>query len=101
VAILLMVMTGIAGIAAHRSTAQEQEGRETRDCGACCCCLAAAAILMTRLSSAFWEHLPGAAIRTVPGDGCDPALPYGYFLAAATAPGAYGGSGACWCLPLL
>src|SRR6266850_6416823 len=87
VAILLMVMTGIAGIAAHRSTAQEQEGRETRGLWRVLLLLsAAAAILMTRLSPAFWEHLPELRFVQFPWRWMAIlALPYGYFLAAATA----------------
>ena len=87
VAILLMVMTGIAGIAAHRSTAQEQEGRETRGLWRVLLLLsAAAAILMTRLSSAFWEHLPELRVVQFPWRWMAIlAVSYGYFLAAATA----------------
>ncbi len=87
VAILLMVMTGIAGIAAHRSTAQEQECRETRGLWRVLLLLsAAAAILMTRLSSAFWEHLPELRFVQFPWRWMAIlALPYGYFLAAAMA----------------
>lgn len=87
VAILLMVMTGIAGIAARRSTAQEQEGREKRKLWRVLLLLsAAAAILMIRLSSVFWEHLPELRFVQFPWRWMAIlAVPYGYFLAAATA----------------
>jgi len=103
VAILLMVMTGIAGIAAHRSTAQEQEGREKKKLWRVLLLLsAAAAILMIRLSSVFWEHLPELRFVQFPWRWMAIlAVPYGYFLAAAAARRPCGGSGAWWCLPLL
>src|SRR5260370_640804 len=47
---------------------------------------AAAAILMTRLSSAFWEHLPELRFVQFPWRWMAIlAVSYGYFLAAATA----------------
>jgi len=87
VAILLMVMTGIAAIAAHRSTAQEQDGREKRKLWRVLLLLsAAAAILMIRLSSVFWEHLPELRFVQFPWRWMAIlAVVYGYFLAAATA----------------
>src|ERR1700687_1304691 len=87
VAILLMVMTGIAGIAAHRSTAQEQEGREKRKTSRVLVLLSAAAmILMIRPSAVFWEHLPKLRFVQFPWRWMAIlAVPYGYFLAAAVA----------------
>src|SRR5258708_5818944 len=87
VAILLMVMTGIAGIAEHRSTAQEQECREKRKLWRVLLLLStAAAILMIRLSSVVWEHLPELRFVQFPWRWMAIlAVPYGYFLAAAAA----------------
>jgi len=87
VAILLMVMTGIAGIAANRSTAQEEESSETRNLWRVLLLLSAAAtILMIRPSSVFWEHLPELRFVQFPWRWMAIlAVPYSYFLAAATA----------------
>jgi hypothetical protein len=85
VAILLMVMTGIAGIAAHRSTTQEEEIGETRKLWRVLLVLSAAAtILMIRPSAVFWEHLPKLRFMQFPWRWMAVlAVPYGYFLAAA------------------
>ena len=85
VAILLMVMTGIAGIAAHRGIAGERESGEARQLWRVLLLLSAAAtILMIRCSSVFWEHLPKLRFVQFPWRWMAIlAVPYGYFLAAA------------------
>ena len=87
VAILLMVMTGIAGIAAHRGIAGERESGEARRLWRVLLLLSAAAtILMIRPSSVFWEHLPKLRFVQFPWRWMAMlAVPYGYFLAAAVA----------------
>jgi hypothetical protein len=86
-AILLMVMTGIAGIAAHRSTVQEEGRRETRNPWRVLLLLsAAAAMLMIRPSLVFWEHLPKLRFMQFPWRWMAIlAVPYAYFQAAAVA----------------
>lgn len=86
-AILLMVMTGMAAIAARRGTARG-EGREaTRQVWRVLLLLsAAAAILMLHQSAFFWVHLPELRFVQFPWRWMAIlAVPYGYFLAAATA----------------
>src|SRR6266850_4084306 len=85
VAILLMMMTGIAGIAVHRGTAREQEGDEARKLWRVLLLLSAAAtILMIRPSSVFWERLPKLRFLQFPWRWMAIlAVPYAYFLAAA------------------
>ena len=57
-AIVLMVMTGIASLAAHRSTAKNEATDEARKLWRVLLFLSAAAIfMMIRPSSVFWEHL--------------------------------------------
>src|SRR5258708_16044324 len=82
---LRMVMAGIAGIGAHRGTAQEKEKEETRSLwGVLLLLSAVAAILMIRPSSVFWEHLPKLRFVQFPWRWMAIlAVPYGYFLAAA------------------
>jgi hypothetical protein len=85
VAILLLVMTGIAGIAAHRGTAQERERDATRKLWRALLLLSVAAtMLMLRLSTIFWEHLPKLRFVQFPWRWMAIlAVPYAYFLAAA------------------
>jgi hypothetical protein len=87
VAIVLMVMTGIAGIAAHRATAEEKEKTETGNLWRVLLLLSAAAvILMIRPSSFFWAHLPKLRFVQFPWRWMAIlAVPYAYFLAAASA----------------
>ena len=87
VAILLMVMTGIAGIAAHRKTAEAQESSETRKLWRVLLLLSAAAtILMIRSSAVFWEHLPKLRFMQFPWRWMAIlAVPYAYFLGAGVA----------------
>jgi hypothetical protein len=87
VAILLIVMTGIAEIAAHRKTAQANESGETRKLWRVLLLLSAAAtILMIRPSGVFWEHLPKLRFVQFPWRWMAIlAVPYGYFLGAAVA----------------
>src|SRR6267378_1197348 len=57
-AIVLMVMTGIASIAAHRRAGKNEETEEARKLWGVLLFLSAAAIfMMIRPSSVFWEHL--------------------------------------------
>jgi hypothetical protein len=87
VAVLLMVMTGIAGIAAHRETADERT--ETKNMWRVLLVLsAAAAVLMIRPSAIFWAHLPKLRFVQFPWRWMAIlAVPYAYFLAAAFAQG--------------
>jgi len=83
VAVLLLVMTGIAGIAARRGTA-DLKG-ETRDLWRVLLLLSAvAAFLMMWPSSFFWEHLPKLRFVQFPWRWMAiVAVPYAYFSAAA------------------
>src|SRR5260370_3093422 len=83
-AILLLAMTGVAGIAAHPGTEQEEEGGERRKLWSVFLLLsAAAAMLMIRPSSFFWTHLPKLRFVQFPWRGMAVlALPDAYFSAA-------------------
>src|SRR5712664_2510111 len=85
VAIVLMVMTGIASIAAHRSAAKNEETEEARKLWRVLLFLSAAAIfMMIRPSSAFWEHLFKLRFVQFPWRWMSIlAVPYSCFLAAA------------------
>jgi len=87
VAILLVVMTWIAGIAAHRKTAQATESTETRKLWRVLLLLSAAAtILMIHPSAVFWEHLPKLRFVQFPWRWMAVlAVPYAGFLAAVVA----------------
>src|SRR5260370_27239988 len=87
VAILLMVMTGIAGIATYRSAAQEKECRETRKLwGVLLLLSSAATVLMICPSSVLWEYLPKLRFVQFPWRWMELlAVAYAYFLAAAIA----------------
>jgi hypothetical protein len=85
VAVVLMVMTGIAGIAAH----QRRSKREALDNGeklwrVLLLVSAMATILMIRLSSVFWVHLPKLRFVQFPWRWMAIlAVPYACFLAQA------------------
>jgi hypothetical protein len=85
VAVLLLVMTGIAGIAVRREAGQQQEGEERKKLWRPLILLsAAAAILMIRPSSFFWEHLPKLRFLQFPWRWMAIlGVAYGYFSAAA------------------
>jgi hypothetical protein len=85
VAILLIVMTGLAGIAARRGTAQQEESCGTKKLWRVMLLLSAAAtMLMIRPSSLIWEHLPKLRFVQFPWRWMAIlAVPYAYFLAAA------------------
>jgi hypothetical protein len=85
VAVLLLVMTGIAAIAAYRETAQGHEGVERKRLWRVLMLLSvAAAILMIRPSSFFWAHLPKLRFVQFPWRWMAiVAVPYTYFSAAA------------------
>ena len=88
-AVLLLVMTGIAGIAAGRETLQEQSREETKKLWRVLLVLSAVAvILMFRPSLFFWAHLPKLRFVQFPWRWMAIlAVPYAYFLAAAIAQG--------------
>jgi hypothetical protein len=88
-AVLLLVMTGIAGIAARREAAQEAERDERRKIWRALLVLSAAAvILMIHPSAILWTHLPKLRFVQFPWRWMAIlALPYAYFFAAAVALG--------------
>ena len=85
VAIVLMLMTGIASLAAHRSPAKNEATEEARKLWRVLLFLAAAAIfMMIRPSSVFWEHLFKLRFVQFPWRWMSIlAVPYSCFLAAA------------------
>ncbi len=89
VAVLLLVMTGIAGVAARRASVQEEGREEAKQLWRVLLLLCvAAAILMIRPSSFLWMHLPKLRFVQFPWRWMAiVAVPYAYFLAAATARG--------------
>jgi hypothetical protein len=86
-AVLLMVMTGIAGIAARREAAGETEKDERKRLWRVLLALSVAAvILMIRPSAIFWTHLPKLRFVQFPWRWMAVlAVPYAYFFAAAIA----------------
>jgi hypothetical protein len=84
-AVLLMVMTGIAGIAARREAAGETERDERKRLWRVLLVLCAVAvILMIRPSAIFWTHLPKLRFLQFPWRWMAIlAVPYAYFFAAA------------------
>jgi len=86
-AILMMVMTGIAGIAAHRAMSDEDTYSVRRNLWPVLLLLSSAAsILMFRPTVFFWEHLPKLRFVQFPWRWMGTlALPYAYFLGAAIA----------------
>ena len=85
VAIVLIVMTGLAGIAAHRSAANERESVERERLWRVLLILSAAAtMLMIRPSGILWEQLPKLRFVQFPWRWMGIlAMPYAYFLAKA------------------
>jgi len=85
VAVLLVVMTGIAGTAATPGTTQERESIARKKLWRVLLLLSAvAAILMIRPSSFFWAHLPKLRFVQFPWRWMAiVAVPYAYFSAAA------------------
>ena len=88
-AVLLIVMTGIAGIVAHREASQEAEKDERRKLWRLLLALSATAvILMLRPTAFFWAHLPKLRFVQFPWRWMAIlAVPYAYFFAAAIAQG--------------
>ncbi len=86
-AILMMVMTGIAAIAAHRAAADEDNRDERKSLWNVLLLLSAVAImLMLRPTVFFWEHLPKLRFVQFPWRWMGTlALPYAYFLGTAIA----------------
>jgi len=86
-AVLLMVMTGIAGIAARREAAHEVERDERKRIWRVLLVLSGVAvILMIRPSAILWTHLPKLRFVQFPWRWMAIlAVPYAYFLAAAIA----------------
>jgi hypothetical protein len=86
-AVLLMVMAGIAGIAARREAVQEAERDERKRIWRVLLALSAlAVILMIRPSAFFWTHLPKLRFVQFPWRWMAIlAVPYAYFFAAAIA----------------
>jgi hypothetical protein len=89
VAVLLMVMTGIAGIAARRETVQDGSREETKKLWRALLVLSAVAvILMIRPSAFLWMHLPKLRFVQFPWRWMAIlAVPYAYFFGAAVARG--------------
>src|SRR5258708_519195 len=89
VAILLLVLTGIAAIAAHRAAVHEKERDQAKMLWHVLLLLSAvAAMLMIRQSSFFWMHLPKLRFVQFPWRWMAiVAVPYAYFFAAATVRG--------------
>ncbi|HTC79491.1 MAG TPA: 6-pyruvoyl-tetrahydropterin synthase-related protein [Terriglobales bacterium] len=85
VAVLLLVMTGIAAIAALQRTMQGQESDDRKKLWRMLLILsAAAAILMVRQSAFFWAHLPKLRFVQFPWRWMAiVAVPCAYFSAAA------------------
>jgi hypothetical protein len=85
VAIVLMVMTGIVSLAAHRSIAKNEGTDEARKLWRVLLFLSAAAIfMMIRPSSVFWEHLFKLRFVQFPWRWMSIlAVPYSCFLATA------------------
>jgi hypothetical protein len=86
-AILLMVMTGMTAMAAHRRAVREPESSESRNLWRVLLLLSATAtLLMLRVSVFFWQQLPELRFVQFPWRWMAIlAVPYAYFLAAVIA----------------
>lgn len=86
-AILMMIMTGIAGVAAHRAMSNEDGQSERKKLWmALLLFLTVASILMLRPTAFFWEHLPKLRFVQFPWRWMGTlALPYACFLGVAIA----------------
>jgi hypothetical protein len=86
-AILMIVMTGIAGIVAHREANKEDTGGQKKKLWMVLLLLSVAAtVLMIRPTVFFWEHLPKLRFVQFPWRWMGTlALPYAYFLGVAIA----------------
>jgi hypothetical protein len=84
-AVLMMVITGIASIAAYRDVNKEDtRGEKTKLWTVLLLLSAAASILMFRPTVFFWEHLPKLRFVQFPWRWMGTlALPYAYFLGTA------------------
>jgi hypothetical protein len=84
-AVLMMVITGIASIAAYREVNKEDtRGEKTKLWTALLLLSATASILMIRPTMFFWEHLPKLRFVQFPWRWMGTlALPYAYFLGTA------------------
>jgi hypothetical protein len=84
-AVLLMVLTGIAAMGARRAATNEQENGGSRRIWRALLALAAvSAMLMTRVTFILWEHLPKLRFVQFPWRWMAIlAVPFAYFTAAA------------------
>jgi hypothetical protein len=85
VAILLIVLTGIAGaVERQRAKAEDSSGRREKNWRVMALLFVAAAVLMIRPTDIFWEHLPKLRFVQFPWRWMAMlAVPYAYFLASA------------------
>jgi hypothetical protein len=85
VAILLIVLTGIAGaVECQRAKAEDSSGRREKNWRVMALLFVAAAVLMIRPTDIFWEHLPKLRFVQFPWRWMAMlAVPYAYFLASA------------------
>jgi hypothetical protein len=85
VAILLIVLTGIAGaVERQRAKAEEARGVREKNWRVMALLFVAAAVLMIRPTDVFWEHLPKLRFVQFPWRWMAIlAVPYAYFLTSA------------------
>jgi len=87
IAVLLILLAGIASVAARRSMENSEAREQTKEAWQALLLLSGAAtILMLRPSSLLWEHLPKLQFVQFPWRWMGIlAVPYAYFAAATTA----------------